>query len=141
MNEEELKAKEAELKEKEEDLQRREDAMQAKEADLQKREEDVNGLVAKITKEYEAKLKKQEDDFKKRLDEREKVIKQLLNGDENAFNKAPSEIEILNARRNAQRRGWPLDKIAYYESKKGRNKRICQQIKVVQLSPCMQMTF
>lgn len=107
MNEEELKAKEEELKAKEEDLQKRETDMQEKEADLQKREEDVNGLVAKITKEYEAKLKKQEDDFKKRLDERENVIKQLLNG-EDAFNKAPSAIEELNAKRKAQRRGWPL---------------------------------
>ena len=68
MNEEELKAKEAELttkeedlKKREEDMQKREDALKEKEDDLKKREEDVNGLVGKVTKEYEAKLTKQKD--------------------------------------------------------------------------------
>lgn len=104
MTEEELKAKEAELTTKEEDLKKREDELQAKEDDLKKREEDVNGLVSKMTKEYEAKLAKQKDEYEKRLEEREKVITELLKGD-NPINKAPSEIEELNARRRAQRRG------------------------------------
>ena len=90
MTEEELKAKEAELNSKEEDLK--------------KREEDVNGLVSKMTKEYEAKLKKQKEDYEKRLEEREKVINELLNG-EGAVDNTPSAIEELNARRRAQRRG------------------------------------
>lgn len=104
MNEEELKAKEAELTTKEEELKKHEDALKAKEDDLKKREEDVNGLVGKVTKEYEAKLAKQKDEYEKRLEEREKVIKQLLNG-EGAVDNTPSEIEELNARRRAQRRG------------------------------------
>ena len=104
MTEEELKAKEAELNSKEEDLQKRETELQAKEEDLKKREEDVNGLVSKMTKEYEAKLKKQKEDYEKRLEEREKVINELLNG-EGAVDNTPSEIEELNARRRAQRRG------------------------------------
>ena len=103
MTEEELKAKEAELNSKEEDLQKREAELQAKEDDLKKREEDVNGLVSKMTKEYEAKLKKQKEDYEKRLEEREKVITELLNGE--AVDNTPSEIEELNARRRAQRRG------------------------------------
>ena len=57
-----------------------------------------------MTKEYETKLKKQEEDYKKRLEERENVITDLLNG-EGAVNNMPSEIEKLNARRKAQRRG------------------------------------
>lgn len=104
MTEEELKAKEAELTTKEEDLKKREDELQAKEDDLKKREEDVNGLVSKMTKEYEAKLAKQKDEYEKRLEEREKVITELLN-DDNAVNKKPSAIEELNARRQKQRRG------------------------------------
>lgn len=104
MNEEELKAKEAELNSKEEDLQKREAELQAKEDDLKKREEDVNGLVDKMTKEYEAKLAKQKDEYERRLAEREKVITELLNGN-GAVDNTPSEIEELNARRRAQRRG------------------------------------
>lgn len=104
MNEEELKAKEEALTEKEEALKKREEELTKREEELKAKEEDLNGLVAKITKEYEAKLKKQEDDFKKRLEEREKVIKQLLNGQDGPNNKTSSEIEELNARRQAQKR-------------------------------------
>lgn len=111
MTEEELKNKEAELtkqaedlKAKEDDLKKREAELQAKEEDLKKREEDVNGLVGKMTKEYEAKLAKQKDEYEKRLEEREKVITQLLKGD-NPINNTPSAIEELNARRQKQRRG------------------------------------
>ena len=88
----------------EEELKQKEDALKEQEENLKKREEDVNGLVAKMTKEYETKLKKQEEDYKKRLEERENVITDLLNG-EGAVNNTPSAIEELNARRKAQRRG------------------------------------
>ena len=88
----------------EEELKQKEDALKEQEETLKKREDDVNGLVAKMTKEYEAKLKKQEEDNKKRLEEREKVITELLNG-EGAVDNMPSAIEELNARRKAQRRG------------------------------------
>ena len=147
MNEEELKAKEAELttkeedlKKREEDMQKREDALKEKEDDLKKREEDVNGLVGKVTKEYEAKLAKQKDEYEKRLEEREKVIKQLLNG-EGAVDNTPSEIEELNARRRAQRRGWPLRIIKHITKVKKGRKKICQQIKVVAIFPLTQTTF
>ena len=57
-----------------------------------------------MTKEYEAKLAKQKDEYERRLAEREKVITELLNGN-GAVDNTPSEIEELNARRRAQRRG------------------------------------
>lgn len=97
MNEEELKAKEEELTAKEADLQQKED-------DLKKREEDVNGLVSKMTKEYEAKLEKQKAEYEARLQEREKVISDLLSGNAPASN-TPNVFEKLNERRNMQKRG------------------------------------
>lgn len=94
---------EEELNEMEEGLKEREATLQANEDELKKREEDVNALVANIKEEYEAKLARQASDYDKRLEERNRVIKQLLNGD-NAVDNAPSEIEKLNARRKAQRK-------------------------------------
>lgn len=103
MTEEELNKMEEGLKEREEGLKEREATLQANEDELKKREEDVNALVANIKEEYEAKLARQASDYDKRLEERNRVIKQLLNGD-NAVDNAPSEIEKLNARRKAQRK-------------------------------------
>lgn len=94
---------EEELNKMEEGLKEREATLQANEDELKKREEDVNALVANIKEEYEAKLTRQASDYDKRLEERNRVIKQLLNGD-NAVDNAPSEIEKLNARRKAQRK-------------------------------------
>ena len=98
---------EEELNKMQEGLKEREAALKATEEELKKREEDVNALVANIKEEYEAKLARQASDYDKRLEERNRVIKQLLNGD-NAVDNAPSEIEKLNARRKAQRKFWPL---------------------------------
>lgn len=103
MTEEELNKMEEGLKEREATLKEREDTLQANEDELKKREEDVNALVANIKEEYEAKMARQASDYDKRLEERNRVIKQLLNGD-NAVDNAPSEIEKLNARRKAQRK-------------------------------------
>lgn len=94
---------EEELNKMEEGLKEREATLQANEDELKKREEDVNALVANIKEEYEAKMARQASDYDKRLEERNRVIKQLLNGD-NAVDNAPSEIEKLNARRKAQRK-------------------------------------
>lgn len=94
---------EEELNKMEEGLKEREATLQANEDELKKREEDVDALVANIKEEYEAKLARQASDYDKRLEERNRVIKQLLNGD-NAVDNAPSEIEKLNARRKAQRK-------------------------------------
>lgn len=94
---------EEELNRMEEGLKEREATLQATEEELKKREEDINALVANIKEEYEAKLTRQASDYDKRLEERNRVIKQLLNGD-NAVDNAPSEIEKLNARRKAQRK-------------------------------------
>ena len=94
---------EEELNKMQEGLKEREAALKATEEELKKREEDVNALVANIKEEYEAKLARQASDYDKRLEERNRVIKQLLNGD-NAVDNAPSEIEKLNARRKAQRK-------------------------------------
>lgn len=103
MTEEELNKMEEGLKEREATLQANEDELKKREDELKKREEDVNALVANIKEEYEAKLTSQASDYDKRLEERNRVIKQLLNGD-NAVDNAPSEIEKLNARRKAQRK-------------------------------------
>lgn len=94
---------EEELNKMEEGLKEREATLQATEEELKKREEDVNAIVANIKEEYEEKLASQASDYDKRLEERNRVIKQLLNGD-NAVDNAPSEIEKLNARRKAQRK-------------------------------------
>lgn len=94
---------EEELNKMEEGLKEREAVLQATEEELKKREEDVNALVANIKEEYETKLTRQASDYDKRLEERNRVIKQLLNGD-NAVDNAPGEIEKLNARRKAQRK-------------------------------------
>lgn len=107
MTEEELNKMEEGLKEREATLQATEEELKKREEELKKREEDVNALVANIKEEYEAKLARQASDYDKRLEERNRVIKQLLNGD-NAVDNAPSEIEKLNARRKAQRKFWPL---------------------------------
>ena len=101
--EEGLKEREATLQANEAILQGNEDELKKREEELKKREEDVNALVANINEEYEAKLARQASDYDKRLEERNRVIKQLLNGD-NAVDNAPSEIEKLNARRKAQRK-------------------------------------
>ena len=103
MTEEELNKMEEGLKEREATLQATEEELKKREEELKKREEDVNEIVANINEEYEAKLARQASDYDKRLEERNRVIKQLLNGD-NAVDNAPSEIEKLNARRKAQRK-------------------------------------
>ena len=107
MNEEELKTLQDELKKKQDELDKRE-------ADLNKREEamieekvDTETLVKGVKDEYEKKLLDLTNKYEKRLQEREKVIKQLLSGDGNA-NK-PSEnviIDKINARRSAQNKKW-----------------------------------
>ena len=99
MNEEELKEKEAELTEKDEQLKLREE-------ELQKRNEDIDGLVKQIKDEYDAKLLKQHDAYEKRLNEREKVIKQLLSSDGDANTPKPTIIDKINARRIAQNKKW-----------------------------------
>ena len=79
-----------------------EEELKAKEEALQKREEDLKGLTATMTASYEKKLSDQKQDYEARLQERENVIKQLLEGD-NPNNKEPSAIEALNKKRMAQR--------------------------------------
>lgn len=102
MNEEELKAKEEALQKKETELTTKETELKTKEEALQKKEEDLKGLTATMTASYEKKLAEQKQDFEARLQERENVIKQLLEGG-NPANKEPSAIDDLNKRRMAQR--------------------------------------
>lgn len=102
MNEEELKAKEEALQKKETELTAKEAELKAKEEALQKKEEDLKGLTATMTASYEKKLSEQKQDYEARLQERENVIKQLLEGG-NPNNKEPSAIDELNKKRMAQR--------------------------------------
>lgn len=114
MNEDELKDLQAKLETLQEELKERETELNKREADLKAREEalneekaDTQALVKQVKDEYEAKLLKQRDAYEKRLQEREKVIKQLLSNDGDA-NK-PQEnliIDKINARRKAQNKKW-----------------------------------
>lgn len=107
MNEEELKALQEELKKKQDELDKREADLNKREEALNEEKADTEALVKGVKDEYEKKLLDLTNKYEKRLQEREKVIKQLLSGDGNA-NK-PSEnviIDKINARRNAQNKKW-----------------------------------
>lgn len=107
MNEEELKALQDELKKKQDELDKREADLSKNEEALNEEKADTEALVKGVKEEYEKKLLNLTNKYEKRLQEREKVIKQLLSGDGNA-NK-PSEniiIDKINARRSAQNKKW-----------------------------------
>lgn len=107
MNEEELKALQDELKKKQDELDKREADLIKREEALNEEKADTETLVKGVKDEYEKKLLNLTNKYEKRLQEREKVIKQLLSGDGNA-NK-PSEnviIDKINARRSAQNKKW-----------------------------------
>lgn len=107
MNEEELKALQEELKKKQDELDKREADLNKREEALNEEKADTEALVKGVKDEYEKKLLDLTNKYEKRLQEREKVIKQLLSGDGNA-NK-PSEnviIDKINARRSAQNKKW-----------------------------------
>ena len=107
MTEEELKALQEELKKKQDELDKREADLNKREEALNEEKADTEALVKGVKDEYEKKLLDLTNKYEKRLQEREKVIKQLLSGDGNA-NK-PSEnviIDKINARRSAQNKKW-----------------------------------
>lgn len=107
MNEEELKALQEELKKKQDELDKRETDLNKREEALNEEKADTEALIKGVKDEYEKKLLDLTNKYEKRLQEREKVIKQLLSGDGNA-NK-PSEnviIDKINARRSAQNKKW-----------------------------------
>ena len=107
MNEEELKALQEELKKKQDELDKRETDLNKREEALNEEKADTEALVKGVKDEYEKKLLDLTNKYEKRLQEREKVIKQLLSDDGNA-NK-PSEnviIDKINARRSAQNKKW-----------------------------------
>lgn len=107
MTEEELKAVQEELKKKQDELDKREADLNKREEALNEEKADTEALVKGVKDEYEKKLLDLTNKYEKRLQEREKVIKQLLSGDGNA-NK-PSEnviIDKINARRSAQNKKW-----------------------------------
>lgn len=107
MTEDELKALQEELKKKQDDLDKREADLNKREEALNEEKADTEALVKGVKDEYEKKLLDLTNKYEKRLQEREKVIKQLLSGDGNA-NK-PSEnviIDKINARRSAQNKKW-----------------------------------
>ena len=61
--------------------------------------EEVDTLVMDLKQEYEAKLLAQKEQYEKRLQERDKIIKQILTTDKQ---KQPDFIEEINKRRSAQ---------------------------------------
>ena len=106
MNEEQLKQKETELNEREASLNERENALNEREETLNEKETDTQALVKQVKDEYEAKLLKLTNKYEERLNEREKVIKQLLSGDGDANKPKPTLIDAINARRSAQNKKW-----------------------------------
>lgn len=106
MNEEELQQKEAELTERETKLNERENAINEREEELNGKVEDTQSLVKQVKDEYEARLLKQHDKYETRLQEREKVIKQLLSSDGDANKPSETIIDKINARRIAQNKKW-----------------------------------
>ena len=107
MNEEELKALQDDLKKKQDELDKRGADLNKREEALNEEKADTEALIKGVKDEYEKKLLDLTNKYEKRLQEREKVIKQLLSGDGNA-NK-PSEnviIDKINARRSAQNKKW-----------------------------------
>ena len=107
MNEEELKALQDELKKKQDELDKREADLNKHEEVLNEEKADTEALVKGVKDEYEKKLLNLTNKYEKRLQEREKVIKQLLSGDDNA-NKSSENVIIdkINARRSAQNKKW-----------------------------------
>lgn len=107
MTEQELEALQKELETKQAELDKREADLNKREEALNEEKADTEALVKGVKDEYEKKLLDLTNKYEKRLQEREKVIKQLLSGDGNA-NK-PSEnviIDKINARRSAQNKKW-----------------------------------
>lgn len=107
MNEEELKALQEELKKKQDELDTREADLKEREEALNEEKADTEALVKGVKDEYEKKLLDLTNKYEKRLQERDKVIKQLLSGDGNA-NKSSENVIIdkINARRSAQNKKW-----------------------------------
>lgn len=107
---EEAKAKaEAEAKAKEEaDKKAREEAEAKAKAEKEKAEAEekarIDKLVEQIKEESRTNLAKVKADYEKRLDEREKVIIQLMNG--NANKPTNSIIDNINKKREAQIKKW-----------------------------------
>lgn len=97
MNEEELNARENALNE-------RENALNAREEELNEIKQDTEALIKQVKDEYEAKLLKQHDKYEVKLKERETVIKQLLSSDGDANKPKLTIIDLLNKRREAQRK-------------------------------------
>lgn len=107
MNEEELKALQEELKKKQDELDKREANLKEREEALNEEKADTEALIKGVKDEYEKKLLDLSNKYEKRLQERDKVIKQLLSGDGNA-NKSSENVIIdkINARRSAQNKKW-----------------------------------
>lgn len=107
MTEEELKALQEELKKKQDELEKREADLNKREEALNEEKADTEALVKGVKDEYEKKLLDLTNKYEKRLQEREKVIKQLLSGDGNA-NKPSKNVIIdkINACRSAQNKKW-----------------------------------
>lgn len=105
MNEEELKQKETELNDREASLNERENSLNEREETLNEKESDTQALVKQVKDEYEAKVVKITNKYEARLNEREKVIKQLLS-DGDANKPKLTLIDVINARRSAQNKKW-----------------------------------
>lgn len=106
MNEQELQEKETKLNERENELNERETKLKEREEEINANKEDTQNLVKQVKDEYEAKLLKQHDKYENRIQEREKVIKQLLSGNGDANKPKNTIIDKINARRSAQCKKW-----------------------------------
>ena len=106
MTEEELQALQKELETKQAELDKREADLNKREEALNEEKADTEALVKGVKDEYEKKLLDLTNKYEKRLQEREKVIKQLLSGDGDANKPKDTIIDKINARRSAQNKKW-----------------------------------
>lgn len=112
MNEEELKKKEEDLNKKQEELNKKQEELEAKtkeieikSKELEESKVDTETLVKQIKEDFEAKNSKLVEKYETRLEERNKVIKQLMQGDKKE-KPVPSIADKINERRAVQNKKW-----------------------------------
>ena len=75
------------------------------ETKTEEQKDDFQETILKLKEGYENKMLKQREDYEKKIEERNKVIKQLLLDDDASTPKA-SIVDNINALRRAQNKKW-----------------------------------
>ena len=105
MNEEELKKKEEDLSKKEEELNKKQEELESKAKELEEHNSDTETLIKQIKEEFDAKNSKLVEKYEARLEERNKVIKQLMQGEQKE-KPVVTIADKINARRAVQNKKW-----------------------------------